>query len=360
MPHLFVALSSHGFGHLAQVSPIINALFERIPRLRLSLQSDLSEQKLQSRIHWPFKLIRFTPDVVLPMAGPTEILWDKAFQAYRDFHARWDELLSIQSGIFKRDKPDLLLADVPYLPLAAAESLDIPAMAFCSLNWVDILLTHPQAEVALSEPLKVMRHCYSSARWFIQPEPSIPMEWLPNRRTVGPVVTPGKDCRDDIIQAFDLSSVSRLVVVGLGGISSTVANKNWPSIKGVHWLVDQSDWIARPDVHHQEVLNICFRDLVCSADVFVTKPGYGAFTEAACCGTPVLNIAREGWAETPYLEAWLRQSTPFETISLQQLQSGGFSDTLKLLLEASCEEHVEPTGTDEVVDMVLPFLTQSL
>jgi len=357
MPHLFVALSSHGFGHLAQVSPVVNALCERVPGLRLSVQSDLPEWKLKTRIDSPFELIRYTPDVVFPMAGPTELLWDEAFRDYRDFHASWDERLKVQCRLFAdNNRPDLLLADVPYLPLAAAEKLGIPAIAFCSLSWVDILTVHPRAEAELADLLSVMRQCYSSARWFIQPEPSIPMEWLPNRQPIGSVVAPGKNCRAAITQALGIDSESRLVVMGLGGIPSQVAHHNWPELKGVHWLVDANDWIERADVHNQEMLDFSFRDLACSADVLITKPGYGSYTEAACCGTPVLNIAREGWAEVPYLEAWLNKSTPFETISLQQLQSGEFSEPLERLLKHSRAEGIKPDGIEQALEIILPML----
>jgi hypothetical protein len=355
-PHLFIALSSHGFGHLAQLSPVVNALCERIPHLRLTLQSDLPEWKLQSRIDWPFELIRQAPDVVIPMAGPTKVLWPETFQAYRDFHADWDDRMVAQQHLFTQSQPDLLLADVPYLPLAAAAKMGIPAIAFCSLSWLDILLEHPQAEAELAEPLEVMRQSYSAARCFIQPEPSIPMEWLPNRCPVGPIAAPGQDCRNSIVQALGIGSESKLVVVGLGGISSAKAHRNWPQQTNVHWLVDSDDWIDRPDVHDQAELNVGFRDLVCSADVFITKPGYGSFTEAAGCGIPVLNVARERWAETPYLEAWLEGRVPFETISLEQLQAGDFVAALARLLEHSQAEPSKLDGVDAAVEILLPWL----
>jgi hypothetical protein len=38
----------------------------------------------------------------------------------------------------------------------------------------------------------------------------------------------------------------------------------------------------------------------------LTKPGYSAFTEAACHGW-VLYAARRDWPEEPYLVAWLKR-----------------------------------------------------
>jgi len=39
--HLFVDISSHGFGHLAITAPVLNAVAEIAPDLRLTVRSDL-------------------------------------------------------------------------------------------------------------------------------------------------------------------------------------------------------------------------------------------------------------------------------------------------------------------------------
>ncbi len=50
MPHLFVDISSHGFGHFAQTAPILNHLVELLPGLRLTVRCGLPTEKLQQRI----------------------------------------------------------------------------------------------------------------------------------------------------------------------------------------------------------------------------------------------------------------------------------------------------------------------
>jgi hypothetical protein len=48
--HLFVDISAHGFGHLAQAAPVLNALSKRLPELRLTIRSGLPTDKLQARV----------------------------------------------------------------------------------------------------------------------------------------------------------------------------------------------------------------------------------------------------------------------------------------------------------------------
>ena len=45
MKHLFVDISSHGFGHLAQVAPILTALRAQLPALQLTIRCGLPEAK---------------------------------------------------------------------------------------------------------------------------------------------------------------------------------------------------------------------------------------------------------------------------------------------------------------------------
>ncbi len=48
--HLYVALSGHGFGHLAQVAPVLNEWRRRWPEAQLTVQSALPEAVLRQRI----------------------------------------------------------------------------------------------------------------------------------------------------------------------------------------------------------------------------------------------------------------------------------------------------------------------
>ncbi|MBK8384563.1 MAG: hypothetical protein IPL11_02340 [Candidatus Accumulibacter sp.] len=50
-PHLFVDISAHGLGHLAQVAPVLNALSCRLENLRMTLRSGLPTATLQARIN---------------------------------------------------------------------------------------------------------------------------------------------------------------------------------------------------------------------------------------------------------------------------------------------------------------------
>ena len=137
-PHLLLALSGHGYGHLAQSAPVINALWERLPSLQLSVCSTLPDDVIAGRLDHPFIRIEVELDVVVPMFSAWEVDVAAAQQAWRSFHQDLDAGLQRDRALLRQINPDLVLADIPYRILSAAELAGIPAVALCSLNWASI------------------------------------------------------------------------------------------------------------------------------------------------------------------------------------------------------------------------------
>ncbi|MBE2294048.1 MAG: hypothetical protein IAF00_03825 [Phycisphaerales bacterium] len=352
VPHLYVALSGHGFGHLAQVAPVLNALCQRCPTVRLTVQSVLPEPILRGRIAGAFTVVSGAADFGMLMVDALEVKAEDSLAAYRAFHGEWAARLSWQESVLQQAKPDLLLADIPYLSLAAAARLEIPALALCSLNWADIL----QAYCATAPDLAVLREsmlaAYNSAVAFLQPAPSMPMPNIRNGQSIGPIAALGRNRRAEIERRLGLRDGQRLVLMGLGGVNLRPPLEMWPTLPDICWLIPP-DWgqVMRPDVRSWDVLpDYPMLDLVRSCDVLLTKPGYGAFVEAACSGIRVLYVGRDDWPEEPWLSRWLSEHGNAVKINRQQLATGDLAEPLRMLLAQPLKPPVAPTGVMEAVD----------
>lgn len=359
MPRLFLALSSHGYGHLAQVAPLVNALRQRTRGFELIVQADMPEERIGQRIEGPFRLVREGSDVGMVMDGPLTVLWEESFRAYDAFHRDWHGRLERQLRLYRDYKPDIVLVDVPYLPLAAAGQAGITAAAVCSLNWVDILSGHPVAAERIGDCMQQARDAYHAADLFLKPAPAMPMPWLKNAREIGPLAATGRNRRAELLQRLGLPPATRLALLQLGGIPGRSDYRDWHPQAGVHWLVAGAAPEGRGDFHSVDALGLPFLDLVCSVQVVVTKPGYGSFTEAACNGTPVLFVERHGWAEARYLGNWLEQSIPALGISQSRFRSGQFTEELEQLFSCPRPRPVPATGVEEGAALIAELLGSS-
>lgn len=343
--HLFVDISSHGFGHLAIAAPVLNALAAAEPALRLSIRSGLPAAKLCQRIRPPFELIGGSSDFGYVMIDATRIDLTASADAYRQAHVGWASRVATEAAFLSRLQPDLVLTNVSYLPLAGAAQAGIPALSLCSLNWAD-LFAHFFAAEPWAAPIHAeMLAAYRSAAAFLRVTPGMAMDSLDNVRAVGPVAALG--------QRHDLGlGEQRAVLVAMGGIAHRLPVDDWPRLPGIRWLVPD-EWACRhPDAIAAEDFGLSFTNLLCSVDAVLTKPGYGTFTEAAVNGTPVLYQRREDWPEQDCLIDWLAKHGRSQEIPAAALQQGDLQAALNTLWEMPAPSLPNTGGETEAACLI--------
>ncbi len=324
--HLFVDISSHGFGHLAITAPVLNALEKISPNLRLTVRSALPASKLQQRITTPYNLIAAASDFGYVMRDATRIDLEASATAYRQAHADWPTRVADEARFLSNLRPDLVLTNVSYLPLAGAAAAGIPAFSLCSLNWAD-LFAHFFGSSDWAKPIHAeMLAAYRSAQAFLRVTPGMAMETLGNVQTVGTISAFGTRHELGL-------NAEKAILIAMGGIAHRLPLEHWPRLPNVRWLVP-ADWNCRhPDALTIESFGLSFTDLLCSVDAVITKPGYGTFTEAAGNGTPVIYQRREDWPEQDCLIEWLQINGRCREIEAQALANGTIAPALAALLK---------------------------
>jgi hypothetical protein len=345
-PHLVVAISGHGFGHVAQTAPILNALHQRMPQLRLTVRSAVPLAQLRSRIHAPFAHLTSEGDIGMMMSSALDVLAGDSRAAYRAFHAGWNARVDYEARQLNDLKADFVFSNVGYLPLAGAQRAGIPNAALCSLNWADIYRHYCGADAIAAQ----IHDCYASADAFLRATPGMPMATLPNLIPVPPIAATGTNRRAELNRRLGLSVGEKLVLVSLGGIASRLPVEAWPRIAGVRWLVQENWQVEHPDAIILETLQMDFCDLLASSDALICKPGYGSFVEAASCGVPVLYVNRADWPEAPALNTWLQQHGLCREVSRQVLEQGRVAEVLEEIWDAPRPEPVIPEGAQQVAD----------
>jgi hypothetical protein len=358
-PHLVVCISPHGFGHTAQVAPVVNALRTRLPELRLTLRTTVSPQILRARFDGAYAVDPVATDFGMAMASAVEVLVDESARAYTAFHANWGERVANEARALAALQPDLVLCNVPYLPLAGARATGIPAAALCSLNWADIYRSYCGGRPEAARIHAEMLDAYNAARVFIQTEPAMPMTDLVNRVPVGPIARIGKNRRAEIAQRAGLRAHERLVLVAPGGIPMPVDMARWPRVPGTRYVVEAAWHSRHPDAIAIQSLDMPFTDILASSDVFIGKPGYGSFAEAACNGIPMLYVPRGDWPEEPYLVTWLERHGRCRPIARRQFTDGDFATDIDAVLALPRREPVAPTGAEAAATLLAALLERA-
>ncbi len=347
MPHLLVDVSHHGYGHISQTAPVVNALAQIIPSLKVTLRTTAPLAILRQRFECDFQHLPLAFDFGMTMANAVDVLVDESAANYRNFHTDWEGKVQREALAMQALAPDLLFANIPYLSLAAAQRAGVPAVGMCSLDWADIYQYYCVRDEASQKIHTQMVAAYNSAVCFLQPQPSMAMPDFENTRSVGPIAKVAANQRAKINAQLPSARTEKLVLVAMGGMEFRLPMEVWPPIDGVRWLVPSVWGIARDDVSGFDQLGLSFSEVLASCDVVLTKPGYGTFTEAACAGIPVLFVARHDWPEEPFLVKWLLQHGVCVEVPRMALGKGHLDTHLQQLWAKSVPPMPQATGAHD-------------
>lgn len=328
-------------------APVIEALRRRRPGLRLTIQTGVPRAFLEERYGPDFEYVADIPDFGLKMLSATRVDLDASAAAYLGLHAAFGRVVEAEAARLRQARPDMILANVPYVALAAAARAGIPAVALSSLNWADIyrhyLGERPEAEAVWSE----MRESYHAARAFLRVTPAMDMPSLGNVVDIGTVARRGMNRRRELAGMGQ----GRVGLVAFGGIDHDLPMDKWPRLDGWTWVSAQDCPPGRDDIRPWRSLGLPFSDLAASVDVIVTKPGYGTFTEAGLSGTPVLYTARPDWPESPAMDHWLAAHTRALAVSPEAV-IGDLETQLQKLFSLAEQTVASADGNEQAAEFI--------
>ena len=351
--HLVAVISGHGFGHVAMTAPVINALRQRLPGLRLTIKSNAPPWLLRRCFAPPFTLDERPSDFGMVMHDAFTVDTDLSYRAYDDAHRHWSAKVREEQDWLKAIKADLVLSNIAYRPLLAARYAGIPAIGVCCLNWADLFRHYFEHRPGANAIYQHILEAYAAADLFLRPMPAMPMAAL-QTQAIGPIARVGEDRYHALVEMLKLPATTRFALASLGGIPTTLQCQQWPKLDDVHYLVPEHSRFDRPDMSALEPTGISFPDAMRASAVLITKPGYGSFAEAACNATPVL-FAHRDWPEQPYLVEWLEQRLPCHGVTPEQLARGDFETPLSALLSSPRPKAMAPNGIADAITRLTPY-----
>jgi hypothetical protein len=91
-------VSSHGFGHLGQISPVIVELIAQHPTARVVVRNTHAASVVKNILGFDVDLDEPPPEATLVMLDPTAVDKAASAEAYRALHARWDDDLERETA----------------------------------------------------------------------------------------------------------------------------------------------------------------------------------------------------------------------------------------------------------------------
>ncbi|MDQ6995877.1 MAG: hypothetical protein Q9M82_00270 [Mariprofundus sp.] len=349
--NIAVYISGHGFGHLAQMAPVLNRLHTLNPDCHFLIRCALPETELRARLRFDFELEQTPVDVGVVQKSAIEEDREASIRQLRRWVEQMDQQIAREIACLQAFKPSLILSDISPLAFPVAKALGVPGIGLATLDWHTIY-SHWLAE---DDPVIVkLAQAYGACDVLLVPPMAMEMSVFPNRRDIGlvvsrPVAIPnpvdGEQRKKALVlfggcgnPAFDLQALA-----GMDGWLFLIpdAPKDAPeNVKAIHF---------GPDLRAVDVMGF--------VDVVVCKPGYGVLSECWVTATPIAWVERPDFPEFPMLKTWLETSMPAAGISRLDFQQANWRTELENAANHSiCFPALHRDGVEEAADIILSAL----
>ena len=335
MPLIWCAISGHGYGHAAQVVPVLNALGTLVPGVTAILRTTVPASFFRDRLTIPWDLQPVQQDVCCIQDGPLTIDIEKTWAAHERFHETWDARLTGEIAAMQAASPALIIADTPYLALEAGSRAQIQTVALASFTW-DLVLNEycHAADSSQQQLIQHIRESYAKADMALRITPAPRIDAFRNISDIGPIASPASPERDRLASALALAPNERTVLVGFGGIPLTsLPLDQMEQLRHYRFLFDGPVPPGYSRIHSTETLPFSFKTLLASVDIIMTKPGYGTIVEAVALQQPVVYVRRYNFADEPPLVDYLHRYGRGVELSIDDFTQGRWEPALRKVVE---------------------------
>ncbi|TLY29889.1 MAG: hypothetical protein E6K63_03665 [Nitrospirae bacterium] len=356
MPLIWCSISSHGFGHAAQVAPVLNELGRLVPDLKAILRTKVPPWFFENRLTIPWELSQAEQDIGCVQRGPLEIDVKATWAEHLRFHRDWETKVREEAGAIRSAAPDLVLSDISHLAIEAGATAKRRTVGLCNLSWDRVL--EPFLEPGLSEQIKTLQQierAYGLADLLIRPAPGVPMKAFPKIVDISPISQPTSPNQRALREAIGSGPEERVVLIAFGGIPlDSLPFEKLERLAGYRFVVSGPVPEGYRRIRSHSSVPLPFNSLLVSADLIVTKPGYSTIVEAVAHCRPVVYVRRYNFVDEAFLVDYLHRHGRGVELTVQDFFEGRWQDALDTAqrLTASGRPAPPATGAAEAAEFL--------
>jgi hypothetical protein len=307
---LVVDISSHGYGHLMQIAPVVRALTHLRPRLQVVARCDLPRKVIADALGPEVGLAPGPLDIGMAMLAPHLVNREATWQAYRELFTNLDRITKTEVTALKAIDAKGVLADIAFMGIRAASLMGLPSVALSSLHWGEMVRRYigdmPEG-IAIAS---VIEEIYNEARAFLLASPRRDIAGISKIERIPPLVRHwGRSCKPEILRSVGLRGDFKIGLAAFGGIPLASTAVTIPKRSDRIWITTHSALTMTPDrpeiIDASRFAPLSVLDLLASSDLVLTKTGYGILVESAYYRVPCFFLRREDWPESPHFDSWM-------------------------------------------------------
>jgi hypothetical protein len=324
-------ISAHGYGHGVRSCDIIRALNHFFPQLHIRIISDLPPIFLSNRIGSNRNPIRpGSFDVGMVQLDSIRVDVGATLDSVEQLCSKRRELVEQELSYIREMKLDLVVADIPAIPLESAALAGIPGVAVGNFGWDWIYSGFAGEDPRWTPLVKVFQEQYGCADLLLRLPFSESMSAFRKIEDIPLLASPGRNRRAEIAEITGCNPDKKWIL-----LSFTTLSWEDEALASVERLVDYEFFTVRPlawsrrNIYPLDRDQVTFSDVVASADAVISKPGFGILSDCIANEKPLIYADRSDFLEYAILEQAIKKYLKNVHIPSADLYRGNLGKSLE-------------------------------
>jgi hypothetical protein len=355
--HIAYYVTAHGYGHGVRSCDILGALLAAHPGVKVTVTTDLPPGFLRSRISSENLVVRagaFDVGMVQKDSIRVDVAatLDQALQLVEER----PKLVDYEAEILRGESADLVVADIPSIPLEAATEAGIPTVAVGNFSWDWIYSPFVARDRRWRPVVKLFAEGYRKAQLLLKLPFSPAMSVFQKQVDIPLLATPGRARRAELAKLTGANESKRWVLLSFTALDwDEAALREVETLREYEFFtVKPLDWSGRKNIHSIDRMQIGFSDVLASVDLAVTKPGYGILSDCVANEKPIVYAEREDFIEYGLLERELKRFLKNVHIPAADLYAGRLGAALAAIESAPApKETLAGGGAEKTAQMLM-------
>lgn len=342
-----VYISGHGFGHLAQMAPVLNRIYALNPESRFLIRCPLPEAEIRARLNFDFEHDPVQVDVGVVQKSAVEEDREASLKQMEQWAGSLDSLISCELQQMRAFRPALILSNISPLAFPVASILGVPGIGLASLDWHTIY-SHwlPAQHPAITS----LADAYGVCDLLLTPPMSMEMRVFPRQKSI-PLLA-----GYPTTMAAPQTGIGKCALVLFGGsarppfdLAALAAMPGWQFL-----LPDAPADLPANVTPVRFAAAMRPIDLMPHVDVVLCKPGYGVLSECWRTGRPIAWVERPDFPEFPMLRGWLEERFPAAGMSRDDFRRGRWLPALEAAIGSErCFPPLAEDGARVAAELIL-------
>ena len=355
-PAIYIAVTSHGFGHATRIATVVAKLQQLRPDIELIFVTVAPEWLLKSYVQGNFVYRQRVFDVGVIQSDSLTMDKQATLSKMQSIIARQDEIIAEEADYIRHHNVKLVLADIPALAAPIARAAGVPCWMMSNFGWDYI---YRDWGASFHEVVDWIENYYQQSDRLFRLPLAEPMSVFPQITDVGLTGSTPQYGQAELKERFGLTILSeRTVLLTFGGLGlQTIPYENLNNF--LEWQFFTFDRNA-PDLPNLlKITNHGLRplDLMPICGRIISKPGYSTFSEALCLDLPIVSLTRQDFAEAQILLDNIQDYSQHQIISPEEFFQGDWNFLQQNLLPPRKTERLAKDGASTIAQEISNYFS---